>query len=92
MTLPLSLELLNRQPSVPESKQEDLHSGFLQVPHGTTMLITEDGVREGKLVEQGTEVLLCLIAPSVFMNARCPQRDGDTKSNELPRSDLQISF
>ncbi len=53
MTLPLSLDLLNSVPFAPESINEDLHSGYLQLAHGTTMLMTEGGIQEGKLVERG---------------------------------------
>jgi Mini-chromosome maintenance replisome factor len=53
VTLPLSLDLLNSVPFVPESINEDLHSGYLQLAHGTTMLMTESGIQEGKLIERG---------------------------------------
>ncbi|KAG1748962.1 putative alanine racemase-domain-containing protein [Suillus paluster] len=53
LTVPLSLDLLNKENFSPESKDEDLHSGYLQVPHGTTLLLTENNVHEGKLVEKG---------------------------------------
>jgi hypothetical protein len=53
LTIPLSLDILNRESFSPESKDEDLHSGYLQVPHETTLLLTENNVREGKLVEKG---------------------------------------
>ena len=53
VTLPLSLDLLNSVPFSPESVNEDLHSGYLQLAHGTTMLMTEGGMQEGKLVERG---------------------------------------
>ena len=53
VTLPLSLDLLNSARFAPESINEDLHSGYLQLAHGTTMLITEGGIQEGKLVERG---------------------------------------
>ncbi|TFY68061.1 hypothetical protein EVJ58_g1224 [Rhodofomes roseus] len=52
-TLPLSLPLLNKDAFVPESKDEDLHSGALQLPQGTVLLVTEGGVQEGKLVDRG---------------------------------------
>jgi len=52
--VPLSLDMLNRKPFCPQSIKEDLHSGFLQVPAGSAMIISEGGLREGKLVEQGT--------------------------------------
>src|SRR5712691_3323951 len=53
VTLPLSLDLLNSVPFSPESVNEDLLSGYLQLAHGTTMLMTEGGIQEGKLVERG---------------------------------------
>ena len=52
-TLPLSLELLNKVSFTPESKDEDLHAGTLQLPKGSLLLVTEGGVQEGKLVERG---------------------------------------
>ena len=52
-TLPLSLLLLNKEPFAPESKDEDLHSGVLQLPQGTVLLVTEGGIQEGKLVDRG---------------------------------------
>ncbi|KZT66826.1 hypothetical protein DAEQUDRAFT_694992 [Daedalea quercina L-15889] len=52
-TLPLSLSMLNKEPFVPESKDEDLHSGALQLPQGTVLLVTEGGIQEGKLVDRG---------------------------------------
>jgi Mini-chromosome maintenance replisome factor len=53
VTLPLSLDLLNSARFAPESVNEDLHSGYLQLAHGTTMLMTEGGIQEGKLVDRG---------------------------------------
>lgn len=53
VTLPLSLQLLNERSFAPESKEEDLHAGSLQLPKGTVLLITENGVSEGKLHEKG---------------------------------------
>ncbi|KAI0340694.1 hypothetical protein BDW22DRAFT_1486089 [Trametopsis cervina] len=52
-TLPLSLDVLNKSPFAPESKNEDLHSGALQLPQGSVLLVTEHGIQEGKLVERG---------------------------------------
>lgn len=57
VTVPVSLELLNESPFVPESKSEDLHSGVLQVSAGTTFLVTESGLREGKLIERGMHIM-----------------------------------
>ena len=53
-TLPLSLESLNRSKFAPSSKDEDLHAGVLQLPQGTVLLVSEGGVREGQLLEQGS--------------------------------------
>nr|GAT58009.1 predicted protein [Mycena chlorophos] len=51
--LPLSLNTLNTSHFAPESKDEDLHSGRLQLPRGTVCVVTEGGVTEGSLVERG---------------------------------------
>ncbi|KAL5533277.1 hypothetical protein ACEPAF_5053 [Sanghuangporus sanghuang] len=53
--LPLTLELLNERSFLPESKDEDLHAGILQVPIDTTITITESGMTEGCLEEKGLE-------------------------------------
>jgi hypothetical protein len=53
LTLPLSLPLLNSSAFTPESKNEDLQAGYLQLPAGCTVLVTESGVAEGKVVEKG---------------------------------------
>jgi len=53
LTLPLSLDTLNQENFIPESRQEDLHSGFLQVAPGTSILVTEGGICVGNLVEKG---------------------------------------
>ncbi|KAI0670668.1 mini-chromosome maintenance replisome factor-domain-containing protein [Trametes maxima] len=52
-TLPLSLDVLNKSRFTPESKDEDLHAGVLQLPQGTVLLISEGGVCEGQLLERG---------------------------------------
>lgn len=55
-TLTLSLESLNKLRYTPESKDEDLHAGVLQLPQGTVLLVSEGGVREGQLLERGAFV------------------------------------
>ncbi|PIL23726.1 hypothetical protein GSI_13476 [Ganoderma sinense ZZ0214-1] len=52
-SLPLSLDSLNKSNFTPESKDEDLHAGVLQLPQGTVLLVSEGGVREGQLHERG---------------------------------------
>jgi hypothetical protein len=56
-TLPLSLDAINTTPFAPESKDEDLHSGWLQLPAGTVCIVTETGVQEGKIHERGVRNL-----------------------------------
>ncbi|VDB87185.1 unnamed protein product [Peniophora sp. CBMAI 1063] len=56
--LPLTLDYLNTTPFSPHSEAEDLHAGALQLPAGSTVLITEGGVREGKLLERGVRNIM----------------------------------
>ncbi|KAI0371789.1 hypothetical protein BV20DRAFT_965065 [Pilatotrama ljubarskyi] len=79
-TLPLSLDTLNKSQFVPESRDEDLHAGVLQLPQGTVLLVTEGGVREGQLLERGV------------MNVRALQdvMDAQTLAYVFPYS--QFSF
>ncbi|KAI0710385.1 mini-chromosome maintenance replisome factor-domain-containing protein [Cerioporus squamosus] len=79
-TLNLSLENLNKASYTPESKDEDLHAGVLQLPQGTVLLVSEGGVREGQLQERG------------MMNVRALQEvmDAQTLAYVFPFS--QFSF
>lgn len=52
--VPLTLPLLNTSLFSPESRQEKLHAGLLQLPAGTTILFSDSGVQEGKINETGT--------------------------------------
>ncbi|KAG5645036.1 hypothetical protein DXG03_007215 [Asterophora parasitica] len=69
-TLPLSLSTLNTTSFAPESKNEDLHSGWLQLPRGTVCVVTEGGVSEGNVSERG---LNNLRATQEMMNAQTLQ-------------------
>ncbi|KAL4262935.1 Mini-chromosome maintenance complex-binding protein [Pleurotus pulmonarius] len=51
--IPLSLSTINTTLFFPESKDEDLHSGWLQVPPGSVVVISEGGIREGGVNEKG---------------------------------------
>lgn len=51
--LPLSLAVLNATPFTPESKDENLFSGWLQLPKGSVCVVTEGGVTEGVVSERG---------------------------------------
>ncbi|THV01714.1 hypothetical protein K435DRAFT_775943 [Dendrothele bispora CBS 962.96] len=51
--LPLSLGTINDSCFMPESREEDLHSGWLQLPRGSICLVTESGVTEGDINEKG---------------------------------------
>ncbi|KAJ7702444.1 putative alanine racemase-domain-containing protein [Mycena rosella] len=53
VTLPLSLDVLNNSSFAPESKNEDLHSGRLQIPRGSVCVVTEGGVTEGGVFDRG---------------------------------------
>ncbi|KAG0705327.1 putative alanine racemase-domain-containing protein [Suillus ampliporus] len=80
LTVPLSLDLLNKENFSPESKDEDLHSGYLQLPHGSTLLLTENDVREGKLVEKG------------IMNIKAVQEVMDAQTLEYSFPFSKFSF
>jgi hypothetical protein len=54
--LPLSLAILNTTAFAPESKDENLFSGWLQLPKGSVCVITEDMVTEGVVSERGSFV------------------------------------
>ncbi|KAJ7184146.1 putative alanine racemase-domain-containing protein [Mycena filopes] len=60
ITLPLSLEVLNNSSFSPESKNEDLHSGRLQLPPGCACVVTEGGVTEGGVFDRGLRNLRAL--------------------------------
>ncbi|PPQ63202.1 hypothetical protein CVT24_005747 [Panaeolus cyanescens] len=51
--VPLSLEVLNTTLFRPESKEEDLHSGWLQHPKGALLLLTENSMSEGSISNHG---------------------------------------
>ena len=51
--LPMSLSLLNGKSFFPISKEEDLHAGRLQLPAGTTVIITDNAMAEGRVSETG---------------------------------------
>lgn len=59
LSVPLSLSMLNTIPFSPVSPQSseipELHSGLLQLPKGSTLLLTEAGVSEGTLHQRGLE-------------------------------------
>lgn len=57
LLLPLTLDFMNNRSFAPESKNEDLHSGMLQLPAGTVVLVTESGIQEGKVLEKGKSSL-----------------------------------
>lgn len=49
----LNLDFLNNMAFSPESKDEDLHAGLLQVSDSTTLLMAEFGIAEGRINEKG---------------------------------------
>ncbi len=52
-TLPMSLSLLNGKSFFPICKEEDLYAGRLQLPTGTTVVITDNAMTEGRVSETG---------------------------------------
>jgi Mini-chromosome maintenance replisome factor len=52
-TLPLSLHNVNNTGFYPESKDEDLHSGWLQLPKGSLCIVSELALTEGTISERG---------------------------------------
>lgn len=51
--LPLSLDTVNKSTFFPESKEEDLHSGWLQLPKGSLCVVSEIPLNEGTITERG---------------------------------------
>jgi Mini-chromosome maintenance replisome factor len=51
--VPLSLEGINGKSFAPNSTDDDLHAGLLQQAPGTTTMVTETGIKEGKVTESG---------------------------------------
>jgi hypothetical protein len=51
--VPLSLEGMNGKSFAPNSADDDLHAGLLQQAPGTTTIVTETGIKEGKVTESG---------------------------------------
>jgi len=51
--VPLSLATLNTTSFVPESKDDNLRSGWLQLPSGSVAVMSEGGIAEGSVSELG---------------------------------------
>lgn len=66
--LPLSLDYLNRHSFEPESKDEDLHAGTLQLPPRTVVLVSDHGMEEGRLDQKGS-----LECRSSYIRTQCPR-------------------
>ncbi|KAK2467094.1 hypothetical protein APHAL10511_001352 [Amanita phalloides] len=49
VTIPISLHILNEITFYPRSNDEDLHSGWLQLPRGTLCVVAEGGIDEGEI-------------------------------------------
>jgi len=52
-TIPVSLHTLNETYFFPRSDDEDLHSGWLQLPRATLCVIVEAGISEGEINGKG---------------------------------------
>jgi hypothetical protein len=51
--IPLTLDVLNKQNFMPRSEDDELQSGWLQLPEATSLLISESGISEGTVQERG---------------------------------------
>lgn len=56
----LSLSLINRHPFTPQSREDRLHSGLLQLPARTTVLLSDMEMAEGTIEETGVRSLQAL--------------------------------
>lgn len=56
--LPVTLDAVNTTAFVPESKDEDLHSGWLQQPKGSLCVLSEVALDEGTVSEKGASSLV----------------------------------
>lgn len=83
----LSLEALNNDRFVPESNGEDLSSGYLQVPAGSVVLLTEIGIKEGNIIDKGMSVqILAFFYPTARISGVRNLRDvQDVMSNQSLR-------
>lgn len=90
-TLPLSLDTLNKSHFVPESKDEDLHAGVLQLPQGTVLLVTEGAVTEGQLLERGTlHTSSQLSIPANSLSCRGDERARPTGRDGRPDATIRL--
>lgn len=53
MDVTLTLSLINRHPFTPQSREDTLHSGLLQLPARTTVLLSDMEMAEGTIGETG---------------------------------------
>lgn len=58
--LQLTLDTLNGKPFMPTSVDEDVQAGILQHPAGTMFIVSESGIKEGKVTEAGMKNLAAL--------------------------------
>ncbi|GJJ12424.1 hypothetical protein Clacol_006666 [Clathrus columnatus] len=72
--IPLTLSSINSQPFFPESQNEDLHSGYFQLPAGTLVLLSEFGVQEGAINDRGVRNIQALrgIVESQYLDYKFP--------------------
>jgi len=75
---------------MPESREEDLHSGYLQLPLGTTTLLTESGMEEGQVVERGNTRLSWSIR--ILMHHRSQKHSGNARNYELSNARVHFSI
>lgn len=56
--VPLSIPFLNESRMMPISKEEDLHSGVLQLPAGTMVVVSDAHISQGTVTQRKTPLLV----------------------------------
>lgn len=93
--LALTLDILNTVNFEPESKDEEMQSGVLQLPEHSLIIMSENTISEGKLEEKGNVHLLTVdlhMSESSLYTQRCSEYPGTTESNSITAPLLQFSI
>ena len=67
-TIPISRHTLNETCFFPRSDDEDLHSGWLQLPAATLCILVEAGISEGEINGKGMTWTLTTAVACLFLS------------------------
>lgn len=67
-TIPVSRHALNETCFFPRSEDEDLHSGWLQLPPATLCILVEAGISEGEINGKGMTWILTNVVACLFLS------------------------